>query len=146
MTARRTRSRKRSATKRSAPPESLRCFVDECLGRYAIPDALRALGVDVVLHRDLFPAGADDAGWLRALAEDPDIIVLTKDSRIRKRPLEFEAMKASGLRVFALSAANLSGGDQAKAFAYALPKIRRLAEVPGPFIARVTASGAVRIL
>lgn len=143
MAARRTKSRKRSATKRTAPPEPIRCFIDECLGRYAVPDALRVDGVEVLLHHELFPGGTDDAEWLAALASRADLIVLTKDTRIRPRTLERDALRAAGLKVFALSAGNLHGADQAAAFVRALPGIRRLAATRGPFIARVTASGAV---
>ena len=106
MAARRKKSSKRSATKpteRLEPP--LTCIVDEYLGRYAVPEALRAAGLDTS---------------------------------------ERDAMEAAKLRVFALSAANLSGDQQAAAFIRALPKIRRLASnKAGPFIARVTATGAV---
>ena len=142
MAARRRKSRKRSGTKPSARPEPLACFIDECLGRYAVPDALRAAGAQVVLHHELFQEGADDEAWLLALAQRPELVVLTKDTRIRKRELERRALEAAGLRVFALSAGNLSGADQAAAFVRALPRIRRLAQRSGPFIARVTATGA----
>ena len=145
MAARRKRSRKRSATKRIAPPETLHCFVDECLGRRAVPNALKAAGVMVVLHHELFPGGTDDAAWLRALADRPDLLVLTKDTRIRRRVIEREALQAAGLKVFALSSGNLPGADQAAAFVRALPKIRRFARARGPFIARVTATGAVAL-
>jgi hypothetical protein len=112
----------------------------------AVPDALRAAGVTVVLHHDLFPEGTDDPAWLRALAEGRELVVFTKDTRIRRRALERNALEAAGLKVFALSSGNLPGADQAAAFVRALPKIRRLARLPGPFIARVTAVGAVALI
>lgn len=144
MAARQKKSSKQSATKPTERLEApLTCIVDECLGRYVVPDALRAVGVHVILHHELFPAGTDDEAWLRALAGRLDAVVLTKDSRIRKRAIERHALAAARLRVFALSAGNLSGEHQAAAFVRALPKIRRLAKKPGPFIARVTATGAV---
>lgn len=143
MAARRRKSRKRSATKPSALPEPLVCLIDECLGRYAVPNALRAEGVEVVLHHEIFAPGTDDEEWLRALSRRPDLVVLTKDTRIRKRTLERQALERAGLKVFALSAGNLSGVEQAAVFVRALPRIRRLVAQPGPFIARVTATGAV---
>lgn len=88
-------------------------------------------------------AGTDDEAWLEKLRKRSDLIILTKDTRIRRHLLEREALEKAGLRVFALPAGNLSGDDQAAAFVRALPRIRRLAAVAGPFIARVTASGAV---
>jgi hypothetical protein len=109
-----------------------------------VPEALRAqAGVEVILHHELFPAGTDDAAWLSALASRPDLVVLTKDTRIRRRTLERDALIAAKLRVFALSSGNLSGADQAAALVRALGRIRRLARQPGPFIARVTATGGV---
>jgi len=110
-----------------------------------VPDALKAAGVAVVLHHELFPAGADDVSWLQALAQRPDLVVLTKDTRIRRRTLERQAMETARLRVFALSAGNLSGAGQAAAFVRALPRIRRLATQAGPFVARVTAIGSVAL-
>ncbi len=109
MAARRKKSSKRSATKPTERLEApLICIVDECLGRYAVPEALRAAGVHVILHHELFPAGTDDEAWLRSLAGRLDAVVLTKDSRIRKRAIERQALAAARLRVFALSAGNLS--------------------------------------
>jgi hypothetical protein len=101
--------------------------------------------VTVTLHHELFSEGTDDPAWLRALAERREFVVLTKDSRIRRRALERDALEAAGLKVFALSSGNLPGAEQAAAFVRALPKIRRLARMPGPFIARVTATGAVAL-
>ena len=145
MAARPKSSRKRSATKRTAPPERFRVFIDECLGRHAVPDALRSAGVTVTLHHELFPEGTDDVAWLSALAGQADLIVFTKDARIRRRTIERQAMEAARLKVFALSSGNLPGADQAAAFVRALPKIQRLARTSGPFIARVTATGAVAL-
>lgn len=137
------RSKKRSAT--STPPDTVRFLVDECLGRVAVPDALRNAGATVVLHHDLFAPGLDDAGWLRELGRHADIVVLSKDKRIRRRTLELEAVQAGGVRLFVLTAGKLNGTEQADAFVRALPRMRRLAAQPGPFIATVTASGGVRI-
>lgn len=144
MAARRKKSSKRSATKPTGRLDApLTCIVDECLGRYAVPDALRSAGVQIILHHELFPAGTEDEAWLRSSAGHVDAVVLTKDSRIRKRAIERQALVAARPRVFALSAGNLSGDQQAAAFVRALPRIRLFAKKPGPFIARVTATGAV---
>ena len=94
----------------------------------------------------MFAEGTDDETWLSELAKRPKLVVLTKDTRIRKRPLERLALENAQLRVFALSAGNLSGADQAAAFVRALPRIRRLATAKGPFIARVTASGSTGVI
>jgi PIN like domain len=145
MAARRKKSKKPSGSS-SGPPPELVVFVDECLGRYAVPEALRAAGLTVVCHHTLFLEGTDDAEWLRQLATHPDWLIFTKDGQIRRRPLEALAFRKAGLRVFALTSANRSGLEQAHAFVRALPKIRRLASRRGPFIAKVLSGGAVRVL
>lgn len=100
----------------------------------------------MVLHSHLFKAGTPDPVWLSALADHPDWLVFTKDRAIQRRPLERQAFEGAGLRVFALTSANLTGDAQAGAFVNALKKIRKLAKHPAPFIAKVTASGGVEIL
>ena len=94
-----------------------------------------------------FPPDVDDEVWLSALFEHRrSWIVLTKDTRIRKRSLERLAFIAAGLRVFALVAGDLNGDNQAQAFVSGLKRITRLSKQPGPFIAIVTASGHVAML
>ncbi|MDP1570379.1 MAG: hypothetical protein Q8L86_10270 [Vicinamibacterales bacterium] len=137
------RSRKRSAT--STPPSAVRLLIDECLGRVAVPEALRQAGASVVLHSQLFAPGLDDVDWLRQLANHPDLVVLSKDKRIRKRTIELEAVMAGRVRLFVLTAGKLNGAEQAESFVRALTRILRLARRPGPFIATVTAGGHVTI-
>jgi len=76
-----------------------------------------------------------------------ELIFLTKDGRIRRRPLELQALKASGLRVFCLTSGNLSSAEQAEAFSAAVKRITRIAlENRGPFFARVTANSDVKLM
>ena len=147
MAAARKRSAKRSATSGGGPPERLTFFVDECLGGKALSAALRAAGHDVVLHRERFSPGTDDVAWLTALYERrAEWVVLTKDKQIRKRPLEKLALMAAGLRVFALTAGELGTDAQVNAFVRGLPRIARISRLSGPYIARVTASGDVKVV
>lgn len=148
MTPRRRRSTKRSAanSRRQRSLTDVTILVDECLGRFAVPEALRSAGARVVLHRELFSPGVTDEQWLRALVARPDISVISKDRQIRKRTLEHEAVIAGRVRLFTLTTAGMNSRDQAEAFLRALPRILRCSRQPGPFIATVTASGAVRIV
>jgi len=146
MAARRKRSKKRSAASSGPPPDPITVFVDECLARYAVPEALKAAGATVVVHHELFQPGTEDTVWLAALAEHPEWLILTKDRQIQRRPLEQQAYLNARLRVFALTSANLTGEEQAAAFVRALGKIRRLARKRGPFIAKVTAGGVVQVV
>jgi len=71
--------------------------------------------------------------WLRTVGER-GWVVLTKDQRLRYRPLEIAALRASKARVFVLTAGNLRGVEIAATFLGALPQIFKfLCSVPGPF-------------
>lgn len=146
MAASRKRSKKRSAASggrpRRLPPTF---FIDECLGRYAVPDALKAEGCSVILHSEVFKPGTLDPDWLTSLAQHrDDWVILTKDTRIRRRELERDALLSAGVRVFALTAGNLSGDAQARAFVRGLRAMVRFSRARGPFIATVTAAGGVK--
>jgi len=109
----------------------------------AVPEALRASGASVILHEDMFPAGTDDETWLRALAGRRDISVVTKDKQIKKRTLEHEAVLAGRVRLFILTAGGMNSREQADCFRRAVRRILRHSQQPGPFIATISASGAV---
>ena len=73
-------------------------------------------------------------------------MVLTKDQRLRYRPLEIAALRASKARVFVLTAGNLRGIEIATIFREALPHIFKILHSrPGPFIASISQSRAVKI-
>lgn len=83
--------------------------------------------------------------WLRAVGER-GWVVLTKDQKLRYRPLEIAALRGSKARVFVLTAGNLRGAEIAAVFVKALPRIHRVLRVrPGPFLARVSQSAIVTI-
>lgn len=74
-------------------------------------------------------------------------IVLTKDRNIRRRELEIVAFANARVRGFVLTAADLTGPEQADAFVRALPKMNRMAGGSrGPLIGRVGAKGGVSML
>jgi predicted nuclease of predicted toxin-antitoxin system len=107
-------------------PDAVVFFVDRSLGKRHVPDALRALGAMVEVHDDHFATNATDAEWITEVARR-GWVILTKDQRIRHRPLELAAVVASGARLFALTAGNLSGPEMARVFARHLTKMTRLA-------------------
>jgi len=81
-------------------------------------------------------AEVSDRGW----------VVLTKDQRIRYRPLELEALQTSRARVFVLIAGNLKGEEIAAIFVHAVPNILRiLRSHKGPFVARIAKDGRVTV-
>jgi hypothetical protein len=147
MAAAPRRSRRRSAaSSRSTPPEARIYFVDRSLGRRVVPDALRRAGVQVRIHDDHFAQDAHDADWLADVGRR-GWVVLTKDDRIRYRPLERGALLAGGVRAFVMTAKGLTGPEMGRVLVEALPAMERLIErLRGSFIARVSRSGSVSLL
>ena len=147
MVARRRRSTKRSDASSKQPRNPpLTYFVDECLGRHFVVDALRRAGAAVEVHHEHFTPGAPDADWLPVVGERR-WIVLTKDRHIRRRELEINAFVQARVRAFVLTAADLTGSEQALAFVRALKKMDRIASASkGPLIGRVAATGGVSLL
>ncbi len=135
-------SKKPSAAK---PPDETVFFIDRSLGIDPIRTELIKAGLVVEIHDDHFARDEEDRVWLRTVGER-GWVVLTKDQRLRYRPLEIAALRASKARVFVLTAGNLRGIEIAAVFLTALPRIFKvLHSVPGPFVARVSQSGHVKI-
>lgn len=126
-------------------PEDLTFFIDRCLGRKHVPDALRKAGANVELHDDHFPQNAVDEVWLHKAGKEK-WVALTEDSRIRYRELGKQAVKQSGVRLFVLVSTTIKGEQMAEAFSLALNKITRMARKNrGPFIAKVYKDGKVSL-
>jgi predicted nuclease of predicted toxin-antitoxin system len=109
--------------------------------------ALADAGGRAVTHDSLFPAEDTlDEEWLRRAGSE-GWVVLTKDKLIRKRPLERAALIAARVRAFVFTGGNVSGVEMAESIIAAMPRILRIiATTPPPFIARITASGAVHVI
>jgi predicted nuclease of predicted toxin-antitoxin system len=134
-------SRKRSAAKQPDPV----LFLDRSLGLEPIRARLLEAGVRVEVHRDHFADDARDEEWLSAIASR-GWVILTKDQRIRYRPLELQALRKSHAKVFVLTAGNLKGSEIAAAFVSALPRIRWIAASERQsFLATVSRTGKVRL-
>jgi predicted nuclease of predicted toxin-antitoxin system len=127
-----------------AKPRELVFFIDRSLGRIHVANALRALGYRCELHDDHFDQDTPDSVWLAELAEQ-DWVVITKDARIRHRPLEQQALQSSGLRVFVITSGNLTGVATAELLVRAIGKITRVLEQQtGPFIYHVRRDSSVK--
>lgn len=99
-----------------------------------MPDALRSAGYSCELHDDHFPQNTEDTVWLATVAARK-WVVLTKDERIRYRPLELQALKFARVRVFILISGNVRGAETAAILLKAMPKIlETISGQAGPFI------------
>jgi hypothetical protein len=123
--------KKRSVAK---PPEQPVFFVDRSLGRIDVPGALRAAGCNCRVHDEHFDQHTEDEVWLSEVAAR-NWVVLTKDERIRYRPLELKALESAGLRAFIMICGNMRGTETAAILLKAMPRILNLvAKETGPFI------------
>lgn len=122
-------------------------FIDHCLGTEKVAERLRSEGVEVrVMIDEGFPSDVEDVAWLPVVASR-GWAVLTKDKRIRRRPLEHEAIIGSLAGAFILAAGGLGGDAIAAAFARALPRMIRIWHTRArPFIATVTSQGKVVVV
>jgi PIN like domain len=120
-------------------------FLDRSLGGKYVAEALRRVGAKIEIMEPHFPADCPDVVWM------PDVsqrswIVLTKDDRIGRNPLEQIAIAQSDARVFILAEGSLTGKEMGAIFVLALPKIEKLVQSHrSPFIARVYGGGIVRM-
>jgi len=132
-------SKKLSVSPSRPPPErgGPEFLVDRSLGRYQLPNALRALGYVAHTLADVYgekrAQAVEDQEWIE-LAGREDWVVLTKDDRIRYRAIEREAFISAGLRVFCLTTAKLRGEEQTSRFVNNINRITQRARRPGPYI------------
>ncbi|GAA1637650.1 hypothetical protein GCM10009744_28650 [Kribbella alba] len=118
----------------SAPP---RFYIDVGLGGLAVPALVRELGCEALTKVQVFgQRKVEDTEWI-AWADAADLVVLTKDDAIRRRPLERAALAESRLRVFCLTNANLTKAQQVARFEERWPAILRRCAQPGPFVCGV---------
>lgn len=135
------RSKRRSAAKAKRPKKPI-YYIDESLGS-RLPEELRRHGFKVVPHRKLFPAGVDDEAWCCEVGR-LGYVALTKDSAMRSRPTERNAIRAGRLRQFALCSGSMVAEAMATAFIRARMSMEDLIHSRnGPFIARVSSTGRI---
>lgn len=99
-----------------------------------MPGTLRSAGFECEIHDDHFDQHTEDAVWLNAVA-DRKWVVITKDERIRYRPLEIRALELARLRTFIMICGNVRGSDTAAILVNAMPGILKvIGNRAGPFI------------
>jgi PIN like domain len=144
MDAPQEKSKSQSSTNPADPLENLVFFVDRCLGK-SLWRELRALGLNAEHKDDHFKQNTADAEWLITVGER-GWVVLTRDTQIRRRPDEQEAIIKAGVRLFSLQTRRgeggrrgISGVEMTAIYLKHLKKIQQMAvNHPAPFIAGVT--------
>ena len=136
----RTRSAANLAQRDTARLASLTFFVDRQLGRFIVPEALRAAGAQVEAHDDHFAQNTPDVEWLTKVGKW-GWVVISKDQNIRRNPLELTAYEAAKVRGYFVTAAGASGPENAALLARCLPgMVRRSAGRSGPFLFSISRS------
>ncbi len=125
------------------PPETYSFFLDRCLGTSVVREELRRAGAAVEVHDDHFPQDCRDEDWLAEIG-GLNWVLLTKDTRIRYRPAEKEALIRAKVAAFVLTGGDMTGEEIGQAFAKALPHMKRvLRNYRRPIFATVSRSGRV---
>lgn len=124
-------------------------FLDRSLGRYTVPDILRAAGWQLVTLAEHYGTPADedipDTEWLR-MAGNEGWVALTKDKRIRYQTENKEALTKNGVRCFCITNQSLSGDDLAYRFLNNKERMVKACRQPGPFFYAVYSDNIVRKL
>jgi hypothetical protein len=112
-----------------------------------VPEALRAAGVDIRVHDELFPQGTQDVDWLKEAGAN-GWVVITRDGRIRYNQLEKQAVIAARLRFFSITSSSLTGEEAAALILSALDRVSRLCRQLSKrgFIAKISRGPDVKII
>jgi hypothetical protein len=111
-------------------------FLDRSLGRQLVPAALRAAGWRLRTHAEVYGDRDEtvaDVEWLELCGRD-ELVVLSKDKRIRYRPAEIAAIRRFGVRAFVLVRGGLTADEQAGRFLANAEAIDAACEESGPFV------------
>ena len=74
-----------------------------------------------------------DVEWITE-AGAHDLVALTSDERIMRRPAELRAVQVAAVRMFTLTNGNLKVADQVSWFATNVHRIVQRARKPGPYV------------
>lgn len=97
---------------------------------------MRAVGLSVQTLVERYPETeefVEDEKWIREVTAD-GLVILMKDDKIRRKPLEQQAVLESGARAFVVTNASLTGDQVAALFVRNRHRIMQRARRPGPYI------------
>jgi hypothetical protein len=123
--------------------ERITFFLERSLGGDFILNEFRKAGLTVEPHSNWFRHDTPDTKWLPEVGKK-NWVVLMRDQRIGKRPLELQALLNSGVKAFVLVTGELKNKENARIFIKAMPAICTMTEANDfPFIARVLINSKV---
>jgi hypothetical protein len=128
----------------------LRFFLDRGLGSLIVPRALRAAGWILETMDERYGVQESqrisDTQWIEEATENGDVL-LSKDLRIAKNPLEAAVVDRVSARAFGLARRDVDGAAMASRFLGNEAAIFQMARrATGPFVVSVQDSSAARPL
>ncbi len=97
------------------------------------------------MYGDHFDPGTPDQEWLGEVGQR-HWVVITRDERIRYRPNELRAYRMAKVRIFLLTAGNLTSDGIVQTLCQACKKMLKFLENhDGPFIAKILKNGKVKM-
>jgi PIN domain-containing protein len=118
----------------------MKFFFDENLS-IRLAEGMGKFGEDTCHLLQYFEMGTPDEIWLQHIGKQGWILV-TVDKRIRKRPLEIEALKKFHVGAFFLAGKTMGGWDRVKQVVRAWHRMKEIAEKEKrPFIFQVNNHG-----
>ena len=112
-------------------------FIDRALESKRLLQALKESGAIIERHSDHFAPDTIDTEWL-PLVSQKGWVILTKDARIGRNPLEVMAIARAKASVFILWSGNLPSQEVAVLFSDIVSKLEKFAlNNASPFIAKV---------
>jgi hypothetical protein len=143
-------SKKRSNTSRKGRRPKTRYFLDRNLGSFYLPAQLRAAGLDITIHDDLYVQTERDP-WIFYERGKEGFVIVTSDTEFMKSFPHMAAIALAQTTVIAFSNNNYKSVVRGNAFLNALPRItaelasHRKRRKKGYFIAIVGMHGSFTI-
>jgi predicted nuclease of predicted toxin-antitoxin system len=118
-------------------PRQVVFFIDRALESKRLLQALKESGAIIERHSDHFAPDTIDTEWLPVVSQK-GWVILTKDARIGRNPLEVMAIANAKASVFILWSGNLPSQEVAALFSDIVSKLEKFAlNNASPFIAKV---------
>lgn len=115
----------------------VRFFTDRGIGSHIVPEGLRRAGWNVVTMDERYGTqrsqSVADETWIRDASREGDVLI-AKDRRVAKRPLEAAVIRESRARVFVITSAQITGVDMLERLLRNEGAIRRQAGERGPYV------------
>lgn len=127
------------------PPDPPTFYLDECLDK-VLEGLFTSAGLKFETPGSLGIAeGTEDPVWLTTIGK-LQLVLVTKDKRIKRNSSERTALVNAGVAAFMLTGGDVCMAEIVKAVGTALPRmLRHCKKQRRPFIAMISKSGEVRL-